>query len=148
MIKGKKKTNPPVDFKFIFKFISRLLVNLTNPALLLYREELPKDAPSRRNFLQLIEILQGYKEAFTLPAVWAALGSRLQKALEIVSFFFFVIFFIFLYRPTQNKLKLFEKKMKNEIRKEFIISFFIFLKVYYFQIGFVMIFLFKVLSSC
>lgn len=93
MIKGKKKTNPPVDFKFIFKFISRLLVNLTNPALLLYREELPKDAPSRRNFLQLIEILQGYKEAFTLPAVWAALGSRLQKALEIVSFFLFCYFF-------------------------------------------------------
>lgn len=94
MIREEKKIQPPVDFKFIF--ISRLLVNLTNPALLLYREELPKDAPSRRNFLQLIEILQGYKEAFTLPAVWAALGSRLQKALEIVSFFFFSLIFIFL----------------------------------------------------
>lgn len=38
----------------------RLLVNLTNPALLLYREELPKDGPGRRHYLELIEILQGY----------------------------------------------------------------------------------------
>lgn len=74
-------------------FIFRLLVNLTSPALLLYREELPKDAPSRRNFLQLIEILQGYKEDFAIQAVWAALGSRLQKALENVSCFFFPKYF-------------------------------------------------------
>lgn len=63
----------------------RLLVNLTSPALLLYREELPKDGPGRRNFLELIEILQGYKQAFSLQPVWAAFGKRLQKVLEIVS---------------------------------------------------------------
>lgn len=63
----------------------RLLVNLTNPALLLYREELPKDGPGRRNFLELIEILQGYKQAFSLQPVWASLGKRLQTSLEVVS---------------------------------------------------------------
>lgn len=63
----------------------RLLVNLTNPTLLLYREELPKDGPGRRNFLELTEILQTYKAAFSLQPVWAALGKRLQKVLEIVS---------------------------------------------------------------
>lgn len=63
----------------------RLLVNLTNPTLLLYREELPKDGPGRRNFLELTEILQCYKAAFSLQPVWAALGKRLQKVLEIVS---------------------------------------------------------------
>lgn len=63
----------------------RLLVNLTNPTLLLYREELPKDGPNRRNYLQLVEILQGYKSAFSLQPVWAALEKRFQKVLNIVS---------------------------------------------------------------
>lgn len=63
----------------------RLLVNLTNPTLLLYREELPKDGPNRRNFMHLIEILQGYKQAFALQQVWVALQKRLQKVLGIVS---------------------------------------------------------------
>lgn len=63
----------------------RLLVNLTNPALLLYRGELPKDGPGRRHFLELIEILQGYKAAFALQPVWTALGKRLQAVLEMVS---------------------------------------------------------------
>uniref|UniRef100_A0A336MW68 CSON008069 protein n=2 Tax=Culicoides sonorensis TaxID=179676 RepID=A0A336MW68_CULSO len=61
----------------------RLLVNFTNPALLLYREELPKDNVGRRNFLELVEILQRYKESFAVDAVWALLGKRLEKTLEI-----------------------------------------------------------------
>lgn len=66
----------------------RLLVNLTTPTLLLYREIVPKDGPNRRNFLQLIEILQSYKAAFSLQPVWLALEKRLQKVLEIVSKYF------------------------------------------------------------
>lgn len=62
----------------------RLLVNLTNPTLLLYREEVPKDGHGRRNFMEHIEIQQGYKEAFASKAVWARLCTRLQKILEIV----------------------------------------------------------------
>lgn len=63
----------------------RLMVNLTNPTLLLYREVLPKDGAGRRNYLDLIEILQTYKEAFTASSAWAAIGTRLTKVLEIVS---------------------------------------------------------------
>lgn len=72
----------------------RLLVNLTNPTLLLYREELPKDGPNRRNFMHLIEILQGYKQAFALQQVWVALQKRLQKVLGIVSWMATLIFLI------------------------------------------------------
>lgn len=63
----------------------RLLVNFTNPALLLYREELPKDNVGRRNFLELVEILQRYKESFSKDALWVLFGKRLEKTLEIVS---------------------------------------------------------------
>lgn len=63
----------------------RLLVNLTNPALLLYKEDLPKDGPGRRNYLDLVEILQDYKTAFVTTKAWAVLGARLQKILEVVS---------------------------------------------------------------
>lgn len=63
----------------------RLLLNLTSPTLLLYNEVLPKDGPNRRNFLQLVEILQSYKAAFSLPPVWLALCKRLKHVLEIVS---------------------------------------------------------------
>lgn len=62
----------------------RLLVNLTTPALLLYNETLPKDGPNRRNFLHLVEILQSFKAAFSVPALWVTLRKRLQKVLEIV----------------------------------------------------------------
>lgn len=63
----------------------RLLVNLTTPALLLFNETLPKDGPTRRIFLHLVEILQSFKEAFSAPPLWLALRKRLQKVLEIVS---------------------------------------------------------------
>lgn len=63
----------------------RLLVNLTSPTLLLYREELPKDGPNRRIFLHLVEILQSYKAAFSMQPVWTTMEKRLQKVLEIVS---------------------------------------------------------------
>lgn len=65
----------------------RLLVNLTTPALLLYNETLPKDGPNRRNFLHLVEILQSFKAAFSVPALWVTLRKRLQKVLEIVGLF-------------------------------------------------------------
>lgn len=68
--------------------VLRLLVNFTNPALLLYREELPKDNVGRRNFLELVEILQRYKESFSKNAVWVLFGKRLEKTLEIVSVYF------------------------------------------------------------
>lgn len=61
----------------------RLIVNLTYPTLLLYQGTQPKDAVGRRNYLHLVEILQGYKEAFAVQQAWAALGDRLQKVLQV-----------------------------------------------------------------
>lgn len=63
----------------------RLLVNLTTPALLLYNECIPKDGPSRRHFMSLIDVLQSFKTAFSNPIVWEVLRKRLQQVLEIVS---------------------------------------------------------------
>ena len=63
----------------------RLLVILTNPTLLLYRDGPPKDNHGRKVFLELIDILQGYKSAFTRDKIWSALYGTIKKALEIVS---------------------------------------------------------------
>lgn len=63
----------------------RLLVILTNPTLLLYRDGPPKDNHGRKVFLELIDTLQGYKNAFTRGKIWSALFGKLQNALEIVS---------------------------------------------------------------
>lgn len=64
----------------------RLLVNLTNPTLLFFREDLPKDGAGRRTYLDLVEISHTYKEAFAkaLP-VWEYFAARLQKILNTVS---------------------------------------------------------------
>ncbi|XP_055851009.1 protein timeless homolog [Episyrphus balteatus] len=61
----------------------RLLVILTNPTLLLYRDGAPKDNHGRKVFMELIDILQGYKSAFTSSKTWAALTLKTQKSLEI-----------------------------------------------------------------
>lgn len=63
----------------------RLLVILTSPTLLLYRDGPPKDNHGRKVFMELIDILQGYKSAFTRDKIWAALFEKLKKCLEIVS---------------------------------------------------------------
>jgi timeless len=64
----------------------RLLVNLTNPAILFFRADLPKDNAGRRTYLDLVEISHGHKEAFGANGdVWKALVGRLKKLFEIVS---------------------------------------------------------------
>ncbi|KAL7020730.1 hypothetical protein ACKWTF_011627 [Chironomus riparius] len=62
----------------------RLLVNLTNPAMLFFRSDLPKDNAGRRTYLDLVEISHTYKEAFAnSSAVWKTLAKRLQRIIEI-----------------------------------------------------------------
>ncbi|EDW24891.1 GL24394 [Drosophila persimilis] len=61
----------------------RLLVILTNPTLLLYREGPPSDNHGRKVFMELIDILQGYKAAFAKDKIWTALFDKLKQALEI-----------------------------------------------------------------
>lgn len=75
----------PSEDNEISDILLRLLVNLTSPILLLYREQVPKDGPNRRIFLHLVEILQSYKAAFSVQPVWKSMGKRLKKVLEIVS---------------------------------------------------------------
>ncbi|KAL4716642.1 hypothetical protein ACJJTC_008277 [Scirpophaga incertulas] len=62
----------------------RLLVNLTNPALLLYREEVPVERGARHNYLQILLHLQSYKEeAFSKVETWNVFAKKLTKMLEI-----------------------------------------------------------------
>ncbi|XP_050087805.1 protein timeless homolog [Anopheles aquasalis] len=63
--------------------VLRLLVNLTFPTDLIYKENHPKNASDRKKMLQLMEIAEGYKEAFTVNAVWSVLGEKMQSILRI-----------------------------------------------------------------
>ncbi|EDW59287.1 protein timeless homolog isoform X1 [Drosophila virilis] len=72
-----------VQHEELADLLIRLLVILTNPTLLLYREGPPKDNHGRKVFLELIDILQGYKVAFAKDKIWTALFDKLKQALEI-----------------------------------------------------------------
>ncbi|XP_045618399.2 protein timeless homolog [Procambarus clarkii] len=67
----------------LFDIIIRLLVNLTNPVLLLFREELPEEKVTRQQFLQLITHQQGYKESFIDEKVWSVLVGKLGELLQL-----------------------------------------------------------------
>jgi len=67
----------------LFDVVLRLLVNLTNPALLIFQEELPADRTSRHHFMEIISHLQSYKEAFTEQRVWEVLVGKLEKLLKV-----------------------------------------------------------------
>jgi len=66
------------DFEF------RLLVNLTTPALLLYNEELPAEKVSRKYYLQIVEQLQEFKQAFAKQRLWDVLCDKLSALLKMV----------------------------------------------------------------
>lgn len=66
-------------------YSSRVLVNLTTPALVLWQEEIPTERAARNLYLQIEEHLQCYKQAFADEGIWAVLTSRLSKILEMVS---------------------------------------------------------------
>ncbi|XP_041971304.1 protein timeless homolog [Aricia agestis] len=68
----------------LFDVTLRLIVNLTNPALLLYREEVPTEKAARHNYLQILSHLQSYKEeTFTKVDTWQVFAKKLAKTLEI-----------------------------------------------------------------
>ncbi|KAH8358759.1 hypothetical protein KR093_002235 [Drosophila rubida] len=72
-----------VQHEELSDLLIRLLVILTNPTLLLYRDGPPNDNHGRKVFLELIDILQGYKAAFARDKIWTALFEKLKQALEI-----------------------------------------------------------------
>lgn len=68
-----------------------MVVNLTNPPLLLYREEVPTEKTGRRFYLEMASQLAAYKaNSFTKVDIWTVLGKRLAKILEIVRFYLFI----------------------------------------------------------
>lgn len=73
------------DDQELSEVLLRLLVNLTSPPLLWFRDDLPKDGAGRKTYLDLVDIAQNYKEAFSVSSVWSSFASRLQKILAVVS---------------------------------------------------------------
>ncbi|KAF5908745.1 protein timeless, partial [Clarias magur] len=68
--------------KPLFDACIRLMVNLTQPALLCFGK-IPNDAVFRHHFLQLVTYLQGYKEAFANEKVFTVLSETLYNLLQL-----------------------------------------------------------------
>ncbi|KAI5614487.1 protein timeless-like isoform X1 [Silurus asotus] len=68
--------------KPLFDACIRLMVNLTQPALLCFGK-IPDDASFRHHFLQVVTYLQGYKEAFANEKVFTILSETLYNLLQL-----------------------------------------------------------------
>lgn len=80
-----------------FDIVVRLLIILTTPTLLLYKDGPPKDTQGRRVFMELMDILQDYKNAFTKNQIWEVLFKKLKKTVEVVSYYRIILSFSKLY---------------------------------------------------
>uniref|UniRef100_A0A0A9ZGA5 Timeless N-terminal domain-containing protein n=2 Tax=Lygus hesperus TaxID=30085 RepID=A0A0A9ZGA5_LYGHE len=65
----------------LFDIALRLIVNLTNPALLVYNEVIPTDKFEHNYYLEITSHLQQYKEAFNDHRSWAPFTERLSELL-------------------------------------------------------------------
>lgn len=68
--------------KPLFDACIRLMVNLTQPALLCFGK-VPDDPNSRHHFLQVVSYLQAYKEAFACEKVFGVLSETLYNLLQL-----------------------------------------------------------------
>ncbi|CAL8339436.1 unnamed protein product [Merluccius merluccius] len=68
--------------KALFDACVRLMVNLTQPALLCFGK-IPDDPAFRHHFLQVTSYLQAYKEAFANEKVFAVLSDTLYNLLQL-----------------------------------------------------------------
>ncbi|XP_043939608.1 protein timeless homolog [Protopterus annectens] len=68
--------------KALFDAVIRLMVNLTQPALLCFGK-VPQDPVFRHHFLQVVSYLQGYKEAFANEKVFGVLSEKLYDLLQL-----------------------------------------------------------------
>lgn len=66
----------------LFDAVVRLMVNLTQPALLCFGK-VPSDATARHHFLQVLSYLQAYKEAFASEKVFGVLSEKLYEVLQL-----------------------------------------------------------------
>jgi timeless len=70
------------DDEELLELVLRLMVNLTGPELLLFREELPQDKVTRNHFIELQNHRQAYKKAFVDEKLWAVLTTTLGSLLR------------------------------------------------------------------
>ncbi|KAK6622534.1 hypothetical protein RUM44_002346 [Polyplax serrata] len=75
--------NCPQEMPDLFRVTLRLLINVTTPALLLYREEIPRDKVNRHYYLSLIGHDQCYKKAFTDIELWNKICCKLTNLFEV-----------------------------------------------------------------
>ncbi|XP_057614159.1 protein timeless homolog isoform X1 [Chionomys nivalis] len=68
--------------KPLFDAVIRLMVNLTQPALLCFGS-VPKDPSVRHHFLQVLTYLQAYKEAFANEKAFGVLSETLYELLQL-----------------------------------------------------------------
>uniref|UniRef100_A0A8C8RTP0 Timeless circadian regulator n=1 Tax=Pelusios castaneus TaxID=367368 RepID=A0A8C8RTP0_9SAUR len=68
--------------KLLFDAVIRLMVNLTQPALLCFGK-VPQDPGARHFFLQVVSYLQAYKEAFASEKVFGVLSEKLYDLLQL-----------------------------------------------------------------
>ncbi|CAH6778542.1 Timeless [Phodopus roborovskii] len=68
--------------KPLFDAVIRLMVNLTQPALLCFGS-VPKDPSVRHHFLQVLNHLQAYKEAFASEKTFGVLSETLYELLQL-----------------------------------------------------------------
>ncbi|XP_031205478.1 protein timeless homolog isoform X3 [Mastomys coucha] len=68
--------------KALFDAVIRLMVNLTQPALLCFGS-VPKDPSVRHHFLQVLTYLQTYKEAFASEKAFGVLSETLYELLQL-----------------------------------------------------------------
>ncbi|XP_073408343.1 protein timeless homolog isoform X2 [Dendrobates tinctorius] len=68
--------------KQLFDAVVRLMVNLTQPALLCFGK-VPQDPTFRHHFLQVVSYLQAYKEAFANERLFVVLSEKLYDLLQM-----------------------------------------------------------------
>lgn len=68
--------------KPLFDAVIRLMVNLTQPALLCFGS-VPKEPSMRHHFLQVLTHLQAYKEAFANEKIFGVLSETLYELLQL-----------------------------------------------------------------
>ncbi|KAM4796026.1 protein timeless homolog [Rhinophrynus dorsalis] len=66
----------------LFDAVIRLMVNLTQPALLCFGK-VPQDPTFRHHFLQVVSYLQAYKEAFANERLFGVLSEKLYDLLQM-----------------------------------------------------------------
>ncbi|XP_020612827.1 protein timeless homolog isoform X2 [Orbicella faveolata] len=67
----------------IFDMVIRLMVNLTQPAVLCFGNNIPDDKTGQHYYLDIVTQLQSYKEAFTEKEVMSVIGRELGRLLQM-----------------------------------------------------------------